>query len=608
MIFNRIRLRNYRLMNKLIITYLLITVIPVSFIGYIGYNQYTKSIEEQVGEYIPRVLDQANERINDHINELKELPDFLYNSDQVIEILRKDAYQNNSSLLQDKFLVNSYLTNTYINGGNSDILGVFILSKNRLFAASRLPYTGFEEIALPFGQDFDLKGKQQIIFPNQIKLKFKNNPPYILLLQQITDTENRMKLGTIFIAVDLTFVKNIVKNLETVNKADITLMDTNGQIIYDTTPKYIGRTNMDLKHYPKINGSFKTIREKDNKLISISRIGPDQWILTHSVLLKNLTERTDLVRKATIIAFLGVILISTVISIILAWSVSRPINRLTKLMKQVEKGNFNVDLPISGNDEVGVLAKSFNSMVHEINSLIKQNFQIKLQQKEAELYALQSQINPHFMYNTLETVGMAVEEGEDEVVVEMVTRLGRMLRFSINNKEKMVTIDQEVQHIKDYLTIQKFRFEDRIEFSIQEDIDSKKYYTPKFILQPIVENAIKHGLDEEQDFKIDIFITRVGNVSTKNEEVIFRVIDNGPGIPEKTISDLKSYLESDPMARRDSQFGLINVHGRLIMMFGKGYGLQINSQMKKGTEVIISIPLVMQDNLGKVEGGGGSEQ
>ncbi|MFC0024953.1 sensor histidine kinase [Neobacillus cucumis] len=595
-------------MNKLIITYLLITVIPVSFIGYIGYNQYTKSIEEQVGEYIPRVLDQANERINDHINELEELPDFLYNSDQVIEILRKDVYQNNSSLLRDKFLVNSYLTNTYINGGNSDILGVFILSKNRLFAASRLPYTGFEEIALPFGQDLDLKGKQQIIFPNQIKLKFKNNPPYILLMQQITDTENRMKLGTIFIAVDLTFVKNIVKNLETVNKADITLMDTNGQIIYDTNAKYIGKTNMDLNHYPKINGSFKTTREKDNKLISISRIGPDQWILTHSVLLKNLTERTDLVRKATIIAFLGVILISTVISIILAWSVSRPINRLTKLMKQVEKGNFNVDFPISGNDEVGVLAKSFNSMVHEINSLIKQNFQIKLQQKEAELYALQSQINPHFMYNTLETVGMAVEEGEDEVVVEMVTRLGRMLRFSINNKEKMVPIDQEVQHIKDYLTIQKFRFEDRIEFSIHEEIDSKKYYTPKFILQPIVENAIKHGLDEEQDFKIDIFITRVGNVITKNEEAIFRVIDNGPGIPEKTISDLKSYLETDPMARRDSQFGLINVHGRLIMMFGKGFGLQINSQMKKGTEIMISIPLMMQDNLGKTEGGVGSDQ
>ncbi|ULT54952.1 sensor histidine kinase [Neobacillus drentensis] len=594
-------------MNKLIITYLLITVIPVSLIGYIGYNQYTKSIEEQVGEYIPRVLDQANERINDHISEFRELPDLLYNSDQVIEILRKDAYQNNSSLLRDKFLVNSYLTNTYINGGNSDILGVFILSKNRLFAASRLQYTGFESIALPFGQDLDLKGKQQIIFPNQITLKFKNNPPYILLLQQITDTENRMKLGTIFIAVDLTFVKNIVNNLEAVNKADITLMDTNGQIVYDTNPNDIGKTNVDLNHYPKINGSFKTTREKENKLISISRIGPNQWILTHSVLLKNLTERTDLVRKATIIAFLGVILISTVISIILAWSVSRPINRLTKLMKQVEKGNFNVDLPINGNDEVGVLAKSFNSMVHEINSLIKQNFQIKLQQKEAELYALQSQINPHFMYNTLETVGMAVEEGEDDVVVEMVSRLGRMLRFSISNKEKTVPIDQEVQHIKDYLTIQKFRFEDRIEFSIHEEMDPKKYYTPKFILQPIVENAIKHGLDEEQDFKINIFISRVGNVSTKNEEVIFRVIDNGPGIPEKVVSDLKSYLESDPMARRDSQFGLINVHGRLIMMFGKGYGLQINSQMKKGTEVIISIPLMMQDNLGKVEGGGESE-
>jgi two-component system, sensor histidine kinase YesM len=605
MIFNWIKIKNFRLMNKLIITYLLITVFPVSIMGYIGYNQYTKSIEEQVGEYIPRVLDQANERINDHINELRQLPDLLNNSNQVIEILRKDAYQNNSSLLQDKFLVDSYLTNSYINGGNSDILGVFILSKNRLFASSRLPYTGFGSIALPFGQELDLKGKQEIIFPNQIALKFKNNPPYIVLLQQITDTENRMKLGTIFIVVDLSSIKNIVKNLETVNKADITLMDRNGQIVYNTNPNNIGKVNPDLAKYPNINGSFKTTGERQNKLISISRLGPNQWILTHSVLLKNLTVRTDLAQKATIIAFIGVILISTLISIFLAWSVSRPIDRLTKFMKQVEKGNFNVDVPVNSSDEVGILAKSFNSMVQQINSLIKQNFQIKLQQKEAELYALQSQINPHFMYNTLETVGMAVEEGEDDTVVEMVSRLGRMLRFSISNKQKMVTIEQEVQHIKDYLTIQKFRFEERIEFTIHEGIDAKKYYTPKFILQPIVENAIKHGLEVSQDFKIDIFITTTGNVSTKKEEVLFRVADNGPGIPEEVVSDLKSYLESDPLARRDSRFGLINVHGRLIMMFGEGYGLQINSEMNRGTEVIISIPLLTLDNLGKIEGGGG---
>ncbi|WML27317.1 sensor histidine kinase [Neobacillus sp. OS1-33] len=597
MIFKWKRFKNSGLMTKLIITYTLITVIPISLLGYVAYTQYTRSIEEQVGEYIPKVLDQANERIADQLSEIRQLPDLLYNSNQVIEVLRKDTYQNNSSLLHDKFSVNSYLMNTYINGGNSDILGVFILSKNRFFESSKDSYTGFEKKTLPLGQDLDLKGKQEIIFPSQTTLKFKNNRPYILLMSQIIDTENRMNLGTMFIAVDLKFIKNIVENLETVNKADIWLMDKGGKIIYHTKPQYIGRMNKDLVEYPQINGSFRTTSEKESKLISISRSGPDQWILAHSVLLKNLTKRTDLVRNATIAVFIVVVLISLLFSLFLAWSVSRPIHRLSNLMKKVEKGNFNVDLPIESRDEVGILAKSFNSMVLEIKDLIKQNYQIKLQQKEAELYALQSQINPHFMYNTLETIGMAVEEDEDDTVVEMVSLLGRMLRYSISNKEKMVTIEQEIQQTRDYLTIQKIRFEDRIEFSIHEVIDIKEYITPKFILQPIVENAIKHGLDHQEDFKIEIFITASGDSLIEKQKVHFKIRDNGPGIPEDILSELNQYLQSDPMGKRDSKFGLINVHGRLIMMFGNQYGLQVKSEIHKGTEVTISIPLMKTEML-----------
>lgn len=605
MIFKWKSFKNFRLMTKLIITYTLITVIPISLLGYFAYSQYTKSIEEQVGEYIPKVLDQANERISDRLSEIRQLPDLLYNSSQVIGVLRKDSYQNNSSLLHDKFLVNSYLMNTYINGGNSDILGVFILSKNRFFESSKDSYTGFEKKTLPLGQDLDLKGKQEIIFPSQTTLKFKNNRPYILLMSQITDTENRMNLGTMFIAVDLKFIKHIVENLETVNKADIWLMDKNGQMIYHTDPKYIGKVNKDLLEYPQINGSFRSTSEKESKLFSISRSGPDQWILAHSVLLKNLTGKTDLVRNATIAVFILVVLLSLLFSLFLAWNVSRPIHRLSRLMKKVERGNFDVDLSVESADEVGILAKSFNSMVLEIKDLIKQNYQIKLQQKEAELYALQSQINPHFMYNTLETIGMAVEEGEDETVVEMVSLLGRMLRYSISNKEKTVPIEQEIQHTRDYLTIQKIRFEDRLEFSIHEEIDIKNYITPKFILQPIVENAIKHGLDHQEEFKVDILITDDGK-SLGSQEAIFKIRDNGPGIPEDILSQLNQYLQSDPMGKRDSKFGLINVHGRLIMMFGEQYGLQINSEVHKGTEVIVSIPLITRE-LHTIDMDGGGE-
>ncbi|WP_342431268.1 sensor histidine kinase [Neobacillus sp. FSL H8-0543] len=602
MIFRWKKFKNFRLMTKLIVSYFFITVIPLALLGYFAYAQYSKSIEEQVGENIPKLLDQANERIGIYIRDLKQLPYLLYNSAQVIEVLRKDSYQSNSSLLQDTFIVNSYLAKTYSNGGNPDILGVFILSKNRLYESSKVPYTGFESIELPYGQDMELNGKQAIIYPSHTNLKFKNNPPYILLMHQITDTENRQNLGTMFIVVEMSSFQQIIENIKVNDQSELSLMNEYGYIIYHTNPDLIGKLNKELVDYPNINGSFRTTTIEDNRLISISRNGPDEWILEHSVPLKNLTERTDVVRNTTIIVFIIVVILSTIISIFLAWNVARPMNRLTRLMKRVEKGDFDVDLTINTTDEVGILANSFNSMVLEIRELIKINYQIKLQQKEAELYALQSQINPHFMYNTLETIGMAVEEGEDDTVVEMVSILGRMLRFSINNKDKVVTVNQEVQHMKDYLTIQKIRFEERIDFYIQEEVNSQSFLTPKFILQPIVENAIKHGLDHQQHFKLEILIKKAPN----KEELIFKVIDNGPGIPEELLEELNWYLASDPMGRRDSKFGLINVHGRIVMMYGQPFGLQLDSKIKQGTEVTIKIPLLTVDIAERSVSGGGT--
>lgn len=582
------------------ITYLLLTVIPISLLGYIAYSQYTKSIEDQVGEYIPKLLEQANENINNQLNELKQLPDSIYNSSQVIEVLRKDAFQSKSNLLKDEFLVNSYLSRTYSNGGNADLLGVFILSKNRLFTSTKTSYTGFDmqTSPLPYGQDIELQGKEEIILPYQTNLTFKGDPPFILLMRQLRDYENQENLGTIFIAVELTFFERALKSLDQEEKSNIWITDQSGRNIFHTDPDLIGDLDVEFLDYPKINGSFRTTKHEDNQLISIDKLQSSNWYLFHSILLSDLTEETDVVRNGTIIVFIAFVILSTIISIILAWNVSNPLNKLTKLMKRVEKGDFEVDLPINKNDEVGILANSFNSMIQEINQLIKKNYQFELRQKDAELYALQSQINPHFMYNTLETIGYAVEEEETEAVVKMVTLLGRMLRYSLNNKEKLVPISLEVGHMNDYLTIQKFRFEDRIEFTIYEELDTNLYFTPKFIVQPLIENAIKYGLEQHQTTIIEISISK-----SNEREIILIVKDNGPGIEEKTLAKLNESLKTDPMARRDSKFGLINVHARIAMIFGETYGLQVKSEYTKGTEVIVNIPALTIDEVTDVSGG-----
>ncbi|MFP3322699.1 sensor histidine kinase [Planococcus sp. SIMBA_160] len=586
--------KNYRLRTKLIVTYVLLTVIPMSLLGYIAYSQYSASIEEQVGEYIPKILAQANENISNQIREFSNLPDQLYNSDQMVGILRKDSYQNQSSMLQDEFTFNNYLSRNFINGESSDILGVFVLSKNRIFQSTKIPYSNFEGTDYKdiYGQEIELGGEEKFLLPHQTSLQFEGNPPFILLMKQLTDLENRTNLGTVLIAVDIAFLENVIKNLNEEGKAKLWMMDEDGRIIYHTNPELIRSIDSLAVDYPKINGSFRTTKEEQNRLISLNYLDGTGWILAHSIVAENLTERTDLVRNATIIIFIVFVLISTVISILLAWNVSSPLHRLTNSMKNVEKGNFDVDLSITTTDEVGILANNFTSMVTEIKELVRKNYQIELKQKEAELYALQSQINPHFMYNTLETIVMSVEEDEKDTVVEMVTLLGRMLRYSISNKEDIVPISDELAHIKDYLRIQKIRFEDKFDFVIHEEKNALRFYTPKFILQPLVENAVKYGMKSGQDGKLEVSVEWLQQANG-SYVIVFKVRDNGPGIKPESLEKIQLMLADDPMIKKDSHFGLLNVHARVAMNFGSEYGVKISSLVGEGTEVEIKIPVLV---------------
>lgn len=600
MIFKRslpVRFRDFRLSSKLIVTYLLLTVIPLSLLGYISYAQYARSVEEQIGEYMPKFLYQANADIGKHMNELARLSELLFNSDGSLAILRREKYASRSDVNRDEYNFNGFLTRTYVNAGNPDILGVFVFSKGRMYRSAKTDFRerDWEDTLRRFGEKAEAAAEPRILLPKDMEVHYGNGIPYVFLLEPLFDVDNRKVLGSMLIAVNLSFIDEILRNFETDERADLWVTNRDGYIVYHTDRSRIGQPDLRKPDYPVHNGSFRSMEDGVSRLVSVNESGELGWTLAHSIPAKALTERTDLVRNVTVLVFIVIVLITSIIAIYFSWSVTRPLKKLSSLMKTVERGNFEVDLKIGSGDEVGTLGRSFNSMIGTIRELIRKNYQIEIRQKEAELYALQSQINPHFMYNTLETIGMAVEEGERESVVEMVTLLGRMLRFSVSNQSPAVTIGEEVQHVRDYLTIQKFRFEDRLTFEVVQELDAREYhglYTPKFILQPVVENAIKHGLERRKTLEIHISVGREFGARSGKTDLVLRVRDNGPGIPEEKLAQMETMLRGAGFEGRSSQFGLSNVNARIVMMHGPEYGMQIHSIEDIGTEVTIRIPVM----------------
>lgn len=600
MIFKRMRkfrIRELRLSSKLMITYFLLTVVPVTLIGLLSYSQYAKSAQDPLAEYMPKFLNQVNYDIEQHFQQLGGLSALLSDSEQVLTILRRENKSDRAVLERDTVYFNDFLSKTYVNGSNPDVLGVYVLSGEQLYYSSRWVFQEQDwkwQLRRYSGSE-PTQWQGRLIQQEEAKLHFANKIPYVMIKKQIFDTDNRKTLGSLFIAIDLAFIDRIFSNLESGDKGRMWLMNESGMIIYHTDKELVGTVDANMKSYPLLNGSFRTKGTDEPALISLNQ-STRGLVLAHSIPLGKLTNEIDALSKMNVFLLLAIFLVTAIAFVYFSWKFIQPLKRLSGMMKNVEMGKFQVNYDLQSRDEIGTLATSLNSMITTIRDLIQKNYQIEIRQKEAELYALQSQINPHFMYNTLETIGMAVEEGETEAVVDMVTLLGRMLRFSVSNLSRSVTIAEEVQHVKDYLTIQKFRFEDRLAFEIvdQRAGDLQNLYSPKFILQPVVENAIKHGLEKRRKLEIQISIGQEFGAQSGNVEMVFRIRDNGPGISTERLTELEKLLQNESFQHKSSQFGLSNVNARIKMMHGSEYGLQLHSIEGLGTEVSIRIPINAQ--------------
>ncbi|XID48098.1 histidine kinase [Clostridium culturomicium] len=418
-----------------------------------------------------------------------------------------------------------------------------------------------------------------------------NNEPIVLICYPVYN-ENGVKNGFINGAISLNKISQIVEGIDFYNCTSW-IMDNNGNIYTPQKPDNISIEDLNLlKEKINLNTSTKVGTYNimnNNKIESVifhSAIpNTNGWSLCSMVSSKELTKDIDNLIYSIFIIWIFMLITSIALCTMFSHSISNPIKKLTTAINSIEDGNLDVFCEVNPKekDEIAVLAHSFNSMVEEIKFLMNRIYEEENEKRSAELKVLQSQINPHFLYNTLDNLQWKAYDYDAVEIAAMIEALSNFFRISLSNGQEFIPLSQEIKHVENYLFIQQKRYEDILKFNIEFDKSLSEITVLKLIIQPIVENAIYHGIKA----KLSPGYVNI-KVVADNEFIYISVCDDGIGIDKETLEELNKSLN---VKNENFGYGLYNVNQRIKLVYGENSGVKIESILNKGTTVTIKIPL-----------------
>ena len=394
---------------------------------------------------------------------------------------------------------------------------------------------------------------------------------------------------TIQVALDIQFsqIANYMDDVGIGQHGYCYIADKKGDIIYHPQQQLIYSGLKEEEYNYLKDGSHV---EKD-AIYSVRSLDNCEWkIIDVCYIDEMITNKVNHIMKTLSVIFLIVVLLTVLIIRFFSKLFSNPARELANAMQEFEKDTNNFEFKsIEGTAEITSLTESFEHMVVQIKELVEKVRQEEVTLRKTELKALQAQINPHFLYNTLDAIAWLCEEERHKDAVEMVNSLAKLFRISISRGHELITIEKEMQHAKSYLKIQNFRYKNQFTYSFDVDEECLNYLCNKITLQPIIENAIYHGIDRMVDEgKINI------GIHQKGDRIIFTVEDNGVGMTEEQCEEILHKDAGDRVG-----IGIKNVNDRIKIYFGEEYGLTIQSELDEGTRVTISMPKITENDYGE---------
>lgn len=576
-------LRNRSIGSKLFSYFLCLIVLSVASLSVVSYGICSRIVEQETNENTVQMIGQVRKSLEFYIQDMQNIIYYLSENADVRDFLsqsdpsapRLPALKRNVDGLMSVY-----------SGVHPEIAGILIVNREGIYASNEMKTITRDFLTADswYKTSAAANGKTCILNkPLGRNIATSYSTDSILSISRAICAPDGSCQGVILIDLKLDTVKQAIQNITLGKNGFIFVTNNSGDMVYAPVNPVVYRVRTDRLTNPS-GEMTQNIRSKEYKIIyGSSSLAGLKIIGVFS--LDELFANVQLIRYYTVVIGGIMSVLALLTSLFFTSSISKPIRSLRSLMKSAEQGDFEIEFVSRSNDEISQLGESFNHMIVNIKRLIEMLLLVQKSKREAELKTLESQIKPHFLYNTLETIQWMAKQHDAEDIVEIVKAMTNLFRISLNKGREIITVAEEVRHVESYLIIQKTRYEDKLNYTVDCDSAAEKYKIIKLILQPIVENAIYHGIKEKRGpGRIEIRVSAVGRC------LRLSVRDDGAGMPPENVVILNDIL-SGKRVNDLHGYGLQNVSERLKMAYGKQYGLKIESRLGQYTLVEAVLPL-----------------
>ena len=557
-----------RIQSSITAAFLFLVLFTVLIIAAISFSLTYEAVEKNSREYTRQLIEQVNRNIESYITNMENISIMtLYNNDVREYLTRDDLSSEEEQVYSEKIklLFDSILST------RKDISSIMIFGYNgRVVISNNRNINELNPYINPTRQTWYKKAKEAggaavISSPHVQNVLQDNYYRWVVSLsRELINTDGNEKMGIFVVDLNFSIINDMCSKIKLGKRGYVFIVDREGNIVYHPQQQLF-YSNVKNEMIDEVINSkenyFITNEGNDSRIYNIMNSVNTGWkIVGVSYINELVTNKNEIERSHTLWGFIC-LTTAMIISIMLSRRISRPIKHLDSLMKEVQKGNFDIKVDIESSNEIGELSRTFHIMITKIKELMEQNMKEQELKRKSELKALQAQINPHFLYNTLDSIVWMAEAKNSEEVVLMTSALAKLFRLSISKGEEIIPVHNEIEHVRSYLIIQQMRYRDKLDFEIDTDPEIYHYKTLKIILQPLVENSIYHGIKNKGGIGI---IKIKGKIC--NDKILLQVIDNGIGMgPE----EIKNIFEKSGKSPRGSGVGVKNVNERIKLYFGK---------------------------------------